>query len=187
VRTPAAVVRPYARALHDLAKEREQTDTVATELRAFVETLAQELGLRELFVRPWVPANAKGAVAAEVATRLGLSPLTRDFLALVARQGRADHVEDIEVAFRDLVDADLGRVRARVRTVVAMTDLDKQALRQRLGRALGGRQVVLEETVDRGLLGGFIAEVDSFIVDGSLDGQLARLRERLVKGQGDAE
>jgi F-type H+-transporting ATPase subunit delta len=182
VRTASAVARPYARALHELAKERQQTDIVASELHAFVEAVAQESGLRELFVRPWVPANAKAAVAGEVATRLGLSSLARDFVALVARQGRADHVEDIELAFRDLVDADLGRVRARVRTAVAMTDLDRQALRQRLGRALGGRQVVLEETMDRGLVGGFIAEVDSFIVDGSLDGQLARLRERLAKG-----
>ena len=182
MRTRSAAARPYARALHDLAKERNQTDTVANELHAFTDALAQEPALRELFVRPWVPRDARRAVAADVATRLGLSPLTRDFLALVARQGRAEHVADIEVAFRGLVDADLGRVRAHVRTAVAMTDLDRQALRQRLGRALGGRQVVLEEAVDRGLLGGFIAEVDSFIVDGSLDGQLARLRERLAKG-----
>jgi len=41
----------------------------------------------------------------------------------------------------------------------------------------------LEEIVDRELLGGFVAEIGSVLVDGSLDGQLARVRERLVKGQ----
>jgi len=38
--------------------------------------------------------------------------------------------------------------------------------------------------VDGALLGGFVAEIGSLLVDGSLDGQLAALRERLVRGQG---
>jgi F0F1-type ATP synthase delta subunit len=41
---------------------------------------------------------------------------------------------------------------------------------------------VLEEVADRELLGGFVAEVGSLLVDGSLDGQLARLRDRLEHG-----
>jgi F0F1-type ATP synthase delta subunit len=36
--------------------------------------------------------------------------------------------------------------------------------------------------MDPNLLGGFVANVGSLILDGSLDGQLARLRERLVRG-----
>jgi F0F1-type ATP synthase delta subunit len=42
--------------------------------------------------------------------------------------------------------------------------------------------VLVEEVVDKNLLGGFVAEIGSLVVDGSLDGQLARMRERLVKG-----
>jgi F-type H+-transporting ATPase subunit delta len=176
------VARPYARALHELARDRNQTEEVARELHAFVEALGQEPALREVLTRPWVAASAKRAVATEVASRLGLSALTRDFLGLVARQGRAEHVEDMELAFRDLVDQDLGRVRARVRAPVPLTENDRTALRERLGRALSGRRVMLEETVDDRMLGGFVAEIDSLIVDGSLEGQLARLRERLARG-----
>src|SRR6185436_3318755 len=40
----------------------------------------------------------------------------------------------------------------------------------------------VEERVDPTLLGGFVAQVGSYIVDGSLDGQLARMRERLARG-----
>ena len=50
-----------------------------------------------------------------------------------------------------------------------------------IGRALG-KQVIVEESVDTSLLGGFVAQVGSLILDGSLDGQLARMRERLVRG-----
>ena len=68
-----------------------------------------------------------------------------------------------------------------MRTAVALTDDEKRWLAARLGQALG-KQVVLEETVDPSLLGGFVAQVGSYVLDGSLDGQLARMRERLARG-----
>jgi F0F1-type ATP synthase delta subunit len=36
--------------------------------------------------------------------------------------------------------------------------------------------------VDNTLLGGFVAQIGSLILDGSLDGQLERMRERLARG-----
>jgi F0F1-type ATP synthase delta subunit len=39
----------------------------------------------------------------------------------------------------------------------------------------------MEEEVDAYLLGGFVAEIGSYIVDGSLDGQLGRIEERLKR------
>src|SRR5438067_2043384 len=98
-----------------------------------------------------------------------------------AAQGRADHLEAIVAAFRELHDAAEGRVRARVRTAVQLNDAERSALTGRLSRALGGKHVVLEEVADRELLGGFVAEVGSLLVDGSLDGQLARMHRRLAQ------
>ncbi|MGH7389840.1 MAG: ATP synthase F1 subunit delta [Candidatus Rokuibacteriota bacterium] len=176
------VARPYARALHDLARERGQSDAVARELDTVLQTIAGAPELGEFFGRPWVPAPAKRNAAVEIALRLGVSQLTRDFVGLVARQGRAGDLAAIVAAYHGLVDESLGRVRAKVRTAVRLTDDERRQLAERLGRALGGKQVVVEEAVDPGLLGGFVAEVGSYIVDGSLDGQLARMQERLARG-----
>ena len=117
-----------------------------------------------------------------IGQRLELSQLGRDVLALIAAQGRADHLHAITEAYRQMLDAERGRVRARVRTAVPLTESDRTALAARLATALGGKQVTIEEVVDTNLLGGFVAEIGSLIVDGSLNGQLARMRERLVKG-----
>jgi len=177
-----AAAAPYARALHALAKERGETDTIGRELETSAAAFAGDPDLIAFFQRPWIPAATKRTVALELAARLGVSTLTRDFLGLVARQGRADHLAAISALFRQLVDEDLGRARAAVRTAVPLTDADRQQLQQRLGRALGGKQVVLDEKVDHQLLGGFVAEVGSYLVDGSLDGQLQRIGERLARG-----
>jgi F-type H+-transporting ATPase subunit delta len=191
MKSQRAVARPYARALWGLARDGHQVEAVSRDLQAVAATLADQPALREFFARPWVPPATKRAVATEVVQRLDVSALVRDLVGLAARHGRAECLGAIAETFRDLMDAEQGRVRARVRTAVPLTPDERRALQQRLGRALGGTmagargariaEVTLEEVVDQRILGGFVAEVDGYIVDGSLDGQLARLRDRLAK------
>lgn len=176
-----AAVKPYARALYELARERQQTEAVARDLDAMVEVVAGDTELRAFFSGPWVPAAAKRTAAMEVASRLDLLPLVRDFLGLVARGGRAQNLAAIAAAFHEMVDRDLGQVRARVRTRVPLSDGERDSLRVRLGAAMGGKRVIMHEDVDPYLLGGFVAEIGSYIMDGSLDGQLARIEERLKR------
>ena len=177
-----AVAKSYAKALFELARERRQAEPVRAELERAAAVVADDHALDDVLGRPWVSSAQKRALAGEIGQRLQLSPLGRDFFALVAAQGRADHLGAIAQAFRDMLDAEQGRVRARVRTAVPLTDSDRSALSARLSRALGGKQVLVEEVLDKSLLGGFVAEIGSLIVDGSLNGQLSRLRERLTQG-----
>src|SRR5262249_62037313 len=92
--------------------------------------------LRAFFSRPWVASSAKRTAAAEIAARLEVSTLAREFLALVAAQGRADHLEAITTAYRELDDEAAGRVRARVRTAAPLSDSERTALAGKLGSAL---------------------------------------------------
>lgn len=181
MRPQRGVATPYAKALFELARERGQLEAAGKELQGVAAAAGGDVAFRDFFTRPWVTAAAKRAVATEIGTRLGVSRLVVDFLALVAAQGRGDHLEAIAETYRDLVDRAQGRVRARVRTAVPLTDAERAMLGARLQRALGGSQVVLEEEVDRNLLGGFVAESGSMIVDGSLEGQLEQLRTRLAR------
>src|SRR3989442_14196548 len=86
------VDRSYAKALFSLAQERGQADAVARELDAAADLFARELELRAFLSRPWITATVKRNAAAEVAARLEVGPLTRDFLALVAAPRRADRL-----------------------------------------------------------------------------------------------
>jgi len=182
VKTSPAVAKSYAKAIFELARERNQADQVETELDRVATVVGQDGELAAVLGRPWITPANKRKVAEEIGQRLELSKLGRDVLALVAGHGRADHLRVIATAYRDMLDAAQGRVRARVRTAVALTESDRTALAARLSRALDGKQVVIEEVMDENLLGGFVAEIGSLIVDGSLDGQLARLRQRLARG-----
>jgi F-type H+-transporting ATPase subunit delta len=173
--------RSYAKALHELARERSQAERIGAELAEVEQLVREDAELAHFFARPGVSAAAKRSAADEIAQRLGVGKLMRDFVGLVAAHGRGNLLPEIGDAYRALVDGDLNRVRARVRTAVPLTEAEKTSLAAHLGTALG-KHVTVNEVVDQNLLGGFVAEIGSLIVDGSLDGQLARLRERLARG-----
>ena len=173
--------RSYAKALFDLARDRHETDVVGHELDRVIDVVTSDRALVQFLGRPGVASTAKRAVADEIAQRLGVSKLVRDFVGLVADHGRGEQLPDIATAYRDLVDADAGRVRARVRSAVALTDEERATLATRLGAALG-KTVVVEDRVDTQLLGGLVAEVGSLVADASLDGQLAQMKDRLERG-----
>jgi F-type H+-transporting ATPase subunit delta len=181
MRLNEAVAKSYAKALFDLATERRQVDAVAREMGTLASTMKAQPELIAFLSRPWVAAGAKRGAAVEVGTKLGLSQLTRDFLSLVAARGRADYIAAIDAAYRALDDEAKGRVRVKLRTAIGLTDQARDQLGSRLSRMLGGKQLVIEETKDSKLLGGFVAEVGSMVLDGSLDNQLARIGERLAR------
>ena len=181
MRRRGATSKRYAKALVQLALEGGRAEEVGQELQEALALLASHRDLQNLLARPWVKGTVKQEVIAAVAERSGWSAPVKDFLGLLAARGRMDHLQEIVLAYQGFVDEAFGRVRARVRTAVALTDEDRRQIFEHLSRALG-KEVLVEEAVDRKLLGGFVAEIGSRVLDGSLDGQLARMRERLVKG-----
>ena len=183
MRRGAAVARRYAKALWALASQESRLEPVGQELLRFERVLADEPELRSALLLPWTTAATKRAVVVAVSERLELSTLVRNFLALVAQRRRMTLLAEIREAYQVLVDEAAGRVRARVRSAAPLSDAQRTALRERLGRRLG-KTVLLDTAVDPSLLGGFVAEVGSRLLDMSLRGQLARLRERLAGAAG---
>ena len=181
MRAHEGTARRYAKALFQIARETASMPAVGDDLGRFLERFDGDAQLHDVLTRPWIKGADRRAIAVAVAEGEGCGALVRDFVGLLAERGRIDHLTEIIAAYRNSVDEDLGQARATVRTAAPLTDPEKRELGRRLEAALGKR-ILLEERVDPTLLGGFVAQVGSYIVDGSLDGQLARMRERLARG-----
>jgi len=181
MRAQEGTARRYAKALHAAAAEAGAGEAAGRELAALLDVLNENHQAVDVLARPWIKPADRRAAALTLAKQAGCGTLVQSFVALVAERGRLDHLAAIVAAYRDMEDAALGRVRAQITTAVALTDAEKDQLARHLQAELG-KQIILEEIVDTNLLGGFVARVGSLILDGSLDGQLARMRERLVRG-----
>ena len=101
------------------------------------------------------------------------------FVMVLADKRRQSLLPEIAAAYRELVDARMGRVRVRV-TISHAPDAELQA---EIGNTLAdrlGKTVIPTFTVDPELMGGMVVQVGDQILDGSLRTRAAQLRRRLL-------
>ena len=173
-----SIARRYAKALFDLAVEARKVEPWAASLVALQKTVDGSPELRAVLANPVYTKEQRQGIAAHLARSLALDPEPTHLLALLADRNRLGYLGGIADVFGRLADEKLGRVRARVTSAVALLPAEAQALSDRLAAAARA-QVILEAAVDPALLGGVVAQVGSFVYDGSLRSQLEDLRRTL--------
>jgi len=176
-----SLAKRYARALVEVAASSGELDPVSRELGEFAALLREQRPLRLFFANPSIQRRGKVAVCEQIATKLGVRPLTSSFLRVLLEAGRLGELESVLRAYEGLVDERLGRVKAVVTSAVPLAAETQEQLRQQLQARLG-KQVYLETRQDPGLLGGMVTRIGSVLYDGSLKTRLLKLREELVQG-----
>jgi F-type H+-transporting ATPase subunit delta len=165
----------YAAALFDLADERRMLDEVASDLRELRAMLQASADLLRLIRSPILSRRDQAKAIAMVAQRAGLSPLVRDFLAVVARNRRLFAIPAMIEAFLANLAARRGEVSAQVTAAQPLSEAQLGALNEQLRRSIGSR-VSVDVSVDPRLIGGMIVKVGSRMVDGSIRSKLQRLQ-----------
>ena len=171
----------YAAALFELADERRALDAVADDLRAMRAMLHDSADLSRLVRSPVLSRGDQGRAIALVAERAELSQLTRDFLAVAARNRRLFAVPAMIEAYLAKLAARRGEVTAEVTAAQPLTEAQSSALSDQLRRAVGS-QVSVDLKIDPSLIGGMVVKIGSRMVDGSLRSKLQRLRLALRAG-----
>ena len=178
---PIAVANRYARALADVvANQKGDYRRVLSETDAFGAVYRESGELRELLDSPAVPLAGKLKVVAAIASRLAASPVTGNFLRVLASHYRMALLNEIVEVFHRIANQRMGVVEVKVTSAAALSDSEEQALRARFAE-LTGRQVEFDFRRDNGLLGGLVAQIGSTVYDGSVRGQIERMRRRLIE------
>ncbi len=124
---------------------------------------------------PVLSREAQGKAIAALAERAGLSPLTRDFLGVVARNRRLFAAPAMIDSYLAKLAQRRGEVTAEVTAAQPLSEAQNAALGEQLRRAVG-RRVTVDIRVDPSLLGGMVVKVGSRMIDSSLRSKLQRLR-----------
>ena len=181
---PSALSFRYARALTDVvtapgAPAAADPKIITGQLTEFADLMKVNSELAILFSTPAVSTAKKTAVLSELSKSLNLAPLTKNFLTVVLQHERMDWLQEIVEAFNTLLDERLGVVVAEITSARTLEEKDRQALTEALSRRTG-KQVKMRFALDPALIGGVTARVGSTIYDGSVRGQLDRLRTDLL-------
>jgi len=174
-----SAVSTYAEALFEAAHERDELVGVLEELQEFKDALEQSEELRLFFYGGEVPEREKRRAIDGLTEGMTLS--TRNFLKILSDNGREEILEEVLLRYEELVKEHLGRVEVEVTTAVELTDEKLERIRERLGRSLEGREVILQTSVDPNILGGAVFRFGGRMVDSSVRGRLASLREEMLE------
>jgi F-type H+-transporting ATPase subunit delta len=165
----------YAAALFDLADERKALDAVAGDLASLRAMVRDSADLRRLIRSPVLSRDEQGKGISALADKAQISPLTRNFLGLLAQNRRLFALpEMIESYLRRLAER-RGEVTAHVVTAQALSPQQSEAINEQLRKAVG-RKVAVDVEIDPTLLGGLVVRVGSRMVDASLRSKLNRLQ-----------
>ena len=189
---PSAVSFRYARALVDVVAGRSAASggrdprAITAQLREFEQLLEQNAELKVLFATPAVPVAKKRAVLASLAPIAGMEPVTQNFLTVLLQHDRIPLLGEMVEAFELLLNERLGVVVAQVTSARALDESERQELAGAL-RKRTGKQVQMNFALDPSLIGGVLAQVGSTIYDGSVRGQLERLKAELAGQAGSSQ
>lgn len=176
-----AVANRYARALADAVAHGGDYRGVLAELTNFIAAYRESSELREVFDSPAVPPPVKANLLEAILARITVSPMNRNFLRILLANYRMGQIEEVGEAFRTIANARMGIVRVKIDSAAGLSEAEGEALRARF-EELTRKQVELEFHLDPGLLGGIRAQIESTVYDGSIRGDLDRIRQQLMAG-----
>jgi F-type H+-transporting ATPase subunit delta len=175
----ASVANTYARAFADVVlSKRLDADRAMAELRVVADLLAESVELRRVWENPAIPAEQKRKLLDVIARRDGISRPVRNLVAVVIDHRRVRFLSRIIQQVEKELDARLGLVEAEIFSMRELGDTEKRALEAQLGRVTG-KKVRARYGQDASLLGGAVVRVGSTIYDGSVKGQLERIKEAI--------
>jgi F-type H+-transporting ATPase subunit delta len=171
----SAVSTRYAKALLDVVtapKWGMDPEAAKEQLRQVAAMISESHDLRNALLSPAVSPSRKRAVVAKL---INVDVAIRNFLYVVIDHRRVHEIPSIVEAFEVLLDEHLGFIRADVSSAKPLDDSQKAALEVELSR-MAGKKAKLKFQTDPALVAGVVARVGSKVYDGSVRGQLERLR-----------
>jgi len=176
----ASFVGIYARALADVVIDRKlDANRVTSELNALETYLRESDELRTIWDTPSVSLEQKVKLLDAITKKAGLLPEIRNFTAVLISNGRIHAFDQIAKESIDQINERLGIADAEIVSTRELGAEEKHRLEAQVAKTTG-KKLRVRYSQDEGLMGGVLVKVGSTVYDGSVRGQLQRIREQLA-------
>ena len=168
----------YARAVLDLANEKNQAEPVGQEMAELGNIIESNKSLGSFLSDPGISSEDRTRMLNKV-FKGRLSPLVFNLMGVLNSKGRLGLLHAVTDAYQDLLDEQLGKIEV---DVIVAQRLDAGALeqvRQRISQALK-KDAVVHQYVDEKIIGGIVVRVDDQLIDASVKSQLEAMKRQLL-------
>src|ERR1700722_1072618 len=175
----ASVASIYARAFTEVVFDTHLDPSRAvSELHGVVALMKESDDLRRVWESPAIPADQKHTLLDAIAQSEGISKPVRNLVAVIIDHQRISFLERIIRQLEKDLDECMGFAEAEVVSARDLGEAEKRALESQVGK-LTGKKVRAQYARDTSLLGGAVVRIGSTIYDGSVLGQLNRIKEAI--------
>ena len=176
----ASFVSVYARALTDVVIDRRlDANRIASELQSISGVLQESSELRTIWDSPSVAWEQKLNVLDAIARRIGLLPQIRNFVAVLIDNRRIHAFDEIAKQAIAQINNELGLADAEIVSARDLTAEEKRKLESQV-KKVTGKTLRVSYAIDSKVIGGALVKVGSTVYDGSVRGQLQKIREHLT-------
>ena len=175
----ASVAATYARAFADVVfNARLDAGRAVEGLRRITGLFTGSVELRRVWENPAVPAEQKRKLLDAIVKQEGIDKPVRNLVAVLIDNRRMPFLSRIVEQFEKELNARLGFAEAQISSARELGDAEKRALEAQIAKTTG-KKVRASYGLDPSLLGGAVVRIGSTIYDGSVKGQLERIKEAI--------
>jgi F-type H+-transporting ATPase subunit delta len=176
---PSTAARRYAEAAFELATRDDAFDAWSAAL-ALTAGVAADAAVAHIVDNPATAHADREAIVTKL-FKGRVAPGVLNLARLLAKRGRFEALPAVAAEFNRLLNRRNGIVEAVVTSAVPLTAAETDAIGARI-KAMTGSGVSLRAEVDAALIGGLTVRIGDQLLDASVLGRLARLRDQLVAG-----
>lgn len=171
------VAEVYARALFEVAQERDQLDVIREQLAQFGDVLATDRNLESFFFSPtFSPDEVKDGLGRMLE---GAEATFVSFLETLIERHRMTEIFRIRAHYEELWEAEMKLLPVEVTSAIALDEAVVTEIGERI-RTQTGNKIELTSVVDPDILGGIVLRVGDFILDASIRNSLSQLRKQVA-------
>jgi F-type H+-transporting ATPase subunit delta len=175
----ASVASTYARAFADVVfATHMDAGRAIGGLRQIATLFKESAELRRVWENPAVPADQKRKLLDVIVQRDGIDKPVRNLIAVLMDHRRLPFLPRIVEQLEKELDARLGFAEAQISSARELGDAERRTLEAQIEKSTG-KKVRARYGLDPSLLGGAVVRIGSTIYDGSVKGQLERIKEAI--------
>lgn len=167
----------YAKAVLDLAVEKDQATAVNEDMKSVVSTISSSKDLRQFLSSPLIKAEQKKSALTGIFK--DVNSITEGSFDLLIKNNRIDILSDVAMRYIFLFEEMNRREIATVTTAVPLEgELENKILAK--AKQLAGKEVSLNKQIDKSIIGGFILRVGDQQVNASVQSKLNELKREFT-------
>ncbi|MEO6916488.1 MAG: ATP synthase F1 subunit delta [Chitinophagaceae bacterium] len=175
--TNPRVAGRYAKSLIDLAVERNELESVHTDIVYLRDLMKASREFTVVLRSPVIKADKKIAILNSV-TKGNIGELTESFMRLMISKGREIGLPEIVFAFISQYNEIKGIDKVKLTTAQPLSEEVQQQILQKFADASPERKIDIETKVDEELIGGFVLEFNNNLVDASIARDLKDIKKQ---------